>query len=160
MSTNILDEYVDYFDRLCGLVVTVAGYKRSGLDSRKYHIFWEILCLEWGALSLERTIEKLLGRNNSCFGLKTREYDGSLRWPRDTLYPRNLLLTSPTSGGRSVGRVRSRTKATEFFFFFFLELEIASSPTYFEKNETDCRIWRVLTIMYNAQNKWTHGLCP
>jgi hypothetical protein len=31
-----------------------------------------------------------------------------------------LALTSPTGGGRSVGIVRSRTKATEFFFFFFL----------------------------------------
>jgi len=27
-----------------------------------------------------------------------------------------LALTSPTGGGRSVGIVRSRTKATEFFF--------------------------------------------
>ena len=40
-----------------------------------------------------------------------------LRWPRDTLYPQKLELTSPTGGGRSVGIVRSRTKATEFFFF-------------------------------------------
>jgi len=30
------------------------------------------------------------------------------------LYPQKLALTSPTSGGRSVGMVRSRTKATEF----------------------------------------------
>jgi hypothetical protein len=37
-----------------------------------------------------------------------------LRWPCDTLYPQKLALTSPTSGGRSVGIVRSRTKATEF----------------------------------------------
>jgi hypothetical protein len=29
------------------------------------------------------------------------------------LYPQKLALTSPTSGGRSVGIVRSRTKATE-----------------------------------------------
>jgi len=27
-----------------------------------------------------------------------------------------LALTSPTGGGRSVGIVRSRTEATEFFF--------------------------------------------
>ena len=27
------------------------------------------------------------------------------------------MPTSPTGGGRSVGTVRSRTKATEFFFF-------------------------------------------
>jgi hypothetical protein len=49
-------------------------------------------------------------------GLENREYgcrDPSF-WPRDTtLYPQKLALTSPTSGGRSVGIVRSRTKATE-----------------------------------------------
>jgi hypothetical protein len=33
-----------------------------------------------------------------------------LRSPRDTLYPQKLALTSPTSGGRSVGVVRLRTK--------------------------------------------------
>jgi len=31
------------------------------------------------------------------------------------LYPQKLALTSPTGGGRSVGIVRSRTKATEFY---------------------------------------------
>jgi len=30
------------------------------------------------------------------------------------LYPQKLALISPTGGGRSVGIVRSRTKATEF----------------------------------------------
>jgi hypothetical protein len=39
-----------------------------------------------------------------------------LRWPRDTLYPQKLALTSPTIGGRSVDIVRSHTKATEFSF--------------------------------------------
>ena len=32
------------------------------------------------------------------------------------LYPQKLALTSPTGGGRSVGIVRSQTKATESFF--------------------------------------------
>jgi hypothetical protein len=52
-------------------------------------------------------------------GLERREYgrrDPS-RWPRGTLYQQKLALTSPTSGGRSVGIVRSRTQATEFSFF-------------------------------------------
>ena len=31
------------------------------------------------------------------------------------LYPLKVALTSPTGGGRSVGIVLSRTKATEFF---------------------------------------------
>jgi hypothetical protein len=50
-------------------------------------------------------------------GLENREYGRGdpFRGPRDTLYPQKLALTSPTSGGRSVGIVRLRTKATEFF---------------------------------------------
>ena len=36
------------------------------------------------------------------------------------LYPQKLELTSPTGGGRSVGIVRSRTKATEFSLVFIL----------------------------------------
>ena len=36
------------------------------------------------------------------------------------LYPQKLALTSPTGGVRSVGIVRSRTKATEFFFLYLL----------------------------------------
>jgi hypothetical protein len=35
---------------------------------------------------------------------------------RDTHYPLKLALTSPTSGGRSVGIVCLLTKATEIFF--------------------------------------------
>jgi hypothetical protein len=38
----------------------------------------------------------------------------SLRWPRNTLYPQRLALTSPTGGDLSVGIVISRTPATEF----------------------------------------------
>ena len=34
------------------------------------------------------------------------------------LYPQKLALTSPTGGGRSVGIVRSRTKARSFSFMY------------------------------------------
>jgi hypothetical protein len=56
------------------------------------------------------------------FGLENREYDhrDPSRWPRDTLYPQELVLTSPKSGGRSVGIVRSRTKATELLLLLLL----------------------------------------
>ena len=37
------------------------------------------------------------------------------------LYPQKLALTSPTGGGRSVGIVRSRTKATEFEAWVWLK---------------------------------------
>ena len=36
------------------------------------------------------------------------------------IYPQKLALTSPTGGGRSVGIVRVRTKATEFSLVFNL----------------------------------------
>jgi hypothetical protein len=47
-------------------------------------------------------------------------------------------MTSPTSGGRSVGIVRSRTQTMEFVLFFF---------------------W-LLTTAHNTQNHWVSGLCP
>jgi len=37
------------------------------------------------------------------------------------LYPQKLALTLPTDGGRSVGIVRVRTKATEFFLKWISE---------------------------------------
>jgi hypothetical protein len=46
-----------------------------------------------------------------------------LCWPCDTLYLQKLALTSPISGGRSVGIVRLRTKATEFGLVLVNSLE-------------------------------------
>jgi hypothetical protein len=88
---------------------------------RRYQIFWEVVGLERGPLSLVSTTEDLLGRNSSGSGLENREYGRGdpLRWPRDTLCPQKLALTSPTSCGRSVGIVRLRTKATEFVDLLF-----------------------------------------
>ena len=36
------------------------------------------------------------------------------------LYPQKLALISPTGGGRSVGIVRVRTKATEFSLYIYV----------------------------------------
>jgi hypothetical protein len=76
--------------------------QRSGLDSQRYQIFWEVVDLNWGPLSLVSTIEEILGRKSSGSGLKNRDYgrNNSSRWPRVTLYPQKLVLTSPTSDGR------------------------------------------------------------
>jgi hypothetical protein len=75
--------------------------------------------LERGPLSLVSITEELLDRKSSCSCLDNREYglrDPS-RSPHGTLYPQKLALTSPISGGRSVGIVCSRTKVTEFDLF-------------------------------------------
>jgi hypothetical protein len=91
--------------------------QRPGFGSRHYQIFWEVVGLEWGPLSFATTIEELLERNSSASGLENRNYGRGdpLSWLRDTLYTQKLTLASPTSDGRSVGIVRSRTQATEFF---------------------------------------------
>jgi hypothetical protein len=74
-----------------------------------------------------RATEELLERKSSGSGLENlveygRRYPS--RWPRNTLYPQKLALISPISFGRSVGRVCSRTEATEFGFFFCVCLRI------------------------------------
>jgi hypothetical protein len=92
--------------------------------------------LERGQLSLVSTTEELLGRKNSGSGLENREYgrrDLSRR-PRGTLYPQKLEPTSPTSGGRSVGIVRSLW-ALDFVFplcvqsFFWIGLSTLLQPS-------------------------------
>jgi hypothetical protein len=104
--------HVTLFRRLCGLVVRVSAYKSrgSGFDYRHYQIFWEMVGLERSRLDLVSTTEELLGRNSSSSGLERLKYGrrDPLRWPRDTLYPQKLALTSLTSGG-SLGRYSSLT---------------------------------------------------
>jgi hypothetical protein len=61
----------------------------SGLDSRRYHIFWEVVGLERGPLSLVSTTEELLGRKSSDYGPESREdyrMDPS-RWLHGKVYP-------------------------------------------------------------------------
>jgi hypothetical protein len=79
--------------------------------------------LERVPLSLVSTIEELLGRKSSGAVLEIRKYGRGdpLRWP---FYRQNLALTCLTSGGRSVGIVRSRTKATEFFILRIIHIFI------------------------------------
>jgi hypothetical protein len=74
--------------------------------------------LERGPLSLVSTTEELLGRTSSGSGLESREYGLGIRHADHvaTSARKKLALTSLTSGGRSVGIVRLRTEATEFFY--------------------------------------------
>jgi hypothetical protein len=77
--------------------------------------------LERGPLCLVSTTEELLKRKNSGSGLENQDYGrrGSTVLTTQHLAMRKkLVLISPTSGGSSVGIVRSRTQATEFVLFF------------------------------------------
>jgi hypothetical protein len=92
--------------------------QRSGFDSRRYQIFWEVVGLQQGPFSLVSRIEALLETKCSGSSLESRKYSHRdlSRWPPGTLYPRKLALTSPRNGSHSVNIVHSRTQATEFLF--------------------------------------------
>jgi hypothetical protein len=114
----------DHCNRLCYLVVRVSGYRSRdpGFDSQHYQIFWEVMGLKRGSLSLVSTIGELLGRKSSGSGLENRKYGckDPLCWKWNTLHHQKLALTLPTSGGRSVSIVCSWTKITEFVCLFCL----------------------------------------
>jgi hypothetical protein len=46
----------------------------SGFDSQRYQIFWEVVGLERGPLSLVSTIEELFERKSSGSGLENQNY--------------------------------------------------------------------------------------
>jgi hypothetical protein len=75
--------------------------------------------LERGPLSLVTTIEELLGRKSSGFGLENLNYGRKGSAAMTTRHPsfHKNWLTSLTRGGRSAGIVLSQTQTTEFVFF-------------------------------------------
>jgi hypothetical protein len=75
------------------------------------------LGLERGPLSLVSIIEELLERKSSGSGVENRDYGLGISRADHAkpLFPQKLTITSPTSGGRSVDIVRSRTTVTKLF---------------------------------------------
>jgi hypothetical protein len=71
----IFNRHCTSSDRLCGLVVRVPGYRSRDpeSDSRRYQIFWELVGLEQGALSLVSITEEILEWKSSGCGLENRD---------------------------------------------------------------------------------------
>jgi hypothetical protein len=78
------------------------------------------------------------------------------------LYPQKLALTSPTGGGRSVGIVRSRTKATEFSFSHHHTVASDMSHTYHcdDSQNTKRLQWSTLQCyLQPCSNHWHFSIC-
>jgi hypothetical protein len=110
-------------DRLCGLVYRSGGPGSSPVTTRK-----NVVGLERGPLSLVGTTEELLDRKVATPVYKTENtavcichadhVASSIR--------KKLAITSPTSSGRSVGIVRSRTQTMEFKYVIRFESGVYS----------------------------------
>jgi hypothetical protein len=90
-----------------------ARVRFSALSEKK------LVGLERGPLNLVSTTEELLDRRLEDPVYKTENTAVGIRHA-DHVAPsirKMLAITSPTSGGRSIGLVRSRTQTMEFFFY-------------------------------------------
>jgi hypothetical protein len=100
-----------------------SGYRSRGAcsDSRRYQIFWEVVGLEWGPLSLMRITEELLEWKVVPLVWKSRLTAVGTHCAdhATSLYPQKLALTSPISGGRTVGIVHLWTKSHGVHLFLF-----------------------------------------
>jgi hypothetical protein len=94
-------------------VVRVLGYRSGGPGSIPGTTKKKVVGLKRGPLSLVSTTEELLDRKvaapNTAVGIRHADHVA-------TSIRKRLAITSPTSGGRSVGVVRSQTQTMEFFF--------------------------------------------
>jgi hypothetical protein len=112
----------------------------------------------WFEDNIEIELRKIRRGNMNWTGLESREYGrgNSSRWPRGTLYPQNVALTSPTSGGRSVGIVRSRTQPTEFGFSMnWIDLAQGTDKWHALVNTGSMIFWEILERLLKDCVPWS-----
>jgi hypothetical protein len=93
-------------DRLCGLVVRVAGYRSRypGFDSRRYQISLEVVGLERGPISLVRITEELLEWTSSGSGSRKSRLTAVGIRCADHTTPSAKVGTNFVDKQRSLGR--------------------------------------------------------
>jgi len=93
-------------DVYCRVTLRTQSHKRYEIDSGKCTRPYEFILLLFLKSRGSRFRKQRLTAVGTCCANHVTPF-----------YPQKLALTSPTGGGRSVGMVRSRTKATEFYYF-------------------------------------------
>jgi hypothetical protein len=109
--------------------------QRSQIDSRRYQIFWEVVGLEQGPLSLVRITEELLEWKSSVSGSRKPRLTAVGIRCADHASPLSTKVgNTPKSGGRSIGIVRLRTKSTELIFYLLFNTSMVTFQYFFSIN--------------------------
>jgi hypothetical protein len=120
----------DHF-RFAGQSVTgsVTGLSSSGFILQAYLSLTEVWLIYYG-----------LEIDNTTVGIRPADHVASS-------IPKTLALTLPTSGGRSVGIVRSRTQATEFVRLFVVARLLKKNTIYYHQTDMDFKLQRYHTVV-------------
>jgi hypothetical protein len=130
--------FVQYFIVMLFILCTAHLFKFNFCGVNTYYtvpllFLPRVISLIRGPLSLMSTIEEMIERKSRGSILESREYGHRYpsHWPRRTLYPQNLALTLPTSGGHSVSIVHLRTQTPEFVVFVLFVISLILQPLNF-----------------------------
>jgi hypothetical protein len=148
-------------DRFCGLLVRGLGYGSGGPGSIPGTTRNKSIGSGTGSTQLREYNWGVTWWKSSGPCLENREYgrgDPS-RWPRGTLYPQKLAITS---GGRSVGKVRSRTQTMELMSLACFKIDITVHLigcwcTEAQRNSIT-EAWSVMTSTQLPRG-YSHGFC-
>jgi hypothetical protein len=104
--------------RYFGYIIS-SGYRSRGQGSIPGTTRKKVVGLEWGPLSLVGTTEEILDRKVAAAVYKSENTAVGIRHADHVVLSisKKVAITSPRSGGRSVGIVRSRTQTKVFSFY-------------------------------------------
>jgi hypothetical protein len=129
--------------------------QRSGFDSWRYHIFWEVVVLERGPLSLMSTIEELLERKSSGSGLETENMAIGLR------HADHVATVGTNFADRRLLLGRYSSFATELIFLVFVNvISVHIVRPWWRFTDTLSLFIRLIVMTFREQSSYNKRLLP